>query len=154
MKLKLFYFTFCCVFYFVSVPASAENPTNDTLTTTPLNLSLFTPVELFPVKPRRVVGLSLNVLYGHEEELWGLQAGMVNSADLLQGFQVGVANISDGGTGFQAGLFQWVDGDLFGVQLGLTNYVRNFSGLQISAGNIATDASGIQVGLGSNNNQK
>ena len=153
MNRKLIYFTLCSLLYFVSAPASAEKSTNDTLATTPINLSLLTPIELFPLKPRRVVGVSLNVLYGHEEELWGLQAGMVNSADSLQGFQVGVLNISDGGTGFQAGLFQWVDGDLIGVQLGLTNYVRNFSGLQVSAGNIATDANGIQVGAGSNSNE-
>ena len=53
------------------------------LVSTPINLSLFSPVELIPVKPRRVVGLILNLIYGHEDELWGLQAVSLLESDGL-----------------------------------------------------------------------
>ena len=151
MKNTLLYTSLVCL-CLTGSKALADPPEDEGMYTTPVNLSLFTPIELFPLKPRRVVGLSLNLLYGHEEELWGAQAGVVNSADLLRGVQLGVANISDGGTGVQIGLFQWVEGDLVGVQVGLTNYVRDFKGLQLSAGNIATRVKGIQLSPGSNIN--
>ncbi len=141
---------FLCLHGSLSFAAESED---EGMYTTPVNLSLFTPFELFPLKPRRVVGVSLNLLYGHEEEVWGLQGGVVNSADLLKGFQLGVANISDGGSGIQIGLFQWVEGDFIGMQVGLTNYVRDFSGLQLSAGNIATNVTGLQLSPGSNTNE-
>ena len=120
----------------IVLPAAMNQARAEGLHTTPINISLFTPVELVPLKPRRIVGVSLNAIYGHEEQLYGLQAGLVNHVD--------------SGVGLQVGLAQWSDGDFSGIQLGLTNYTREFSGIQVAAGNITKRASGIQVSLGSN----
>ncbi|HQO41156.1 MAG TPA: hypothetical protein PK986_11850, partial [Spirochaetota bacterium] len=47
---------------------------------TPLQLALFNPVQIFDEKCN-VYGLRLNLIYGVNSDLYGIDIGMVNKAD-------------------------------------------------------------------------
>ncbi|MBT6180131.1 MAG: hypothetical protein HOI23_23010 [Deltaproteobacteria bacterium] len=128
-KLIVVFFTFFTLLSFQnSVFAQSKS---DDFIITPINIAWFSPFELVPFKPRRVVGVSANVFYGHEDELYGVQAGMVSR--------------TLSGIGVQAGLVQIANNDFIGVQAGGFNYAGDFWGIQVSGMNVAADGFGVQV---------
>ncbi len=70
---------------------------------TPVQLSLFRPVQVFD-DGRDVYGLRLNLLYGRNRNLVGLDLGLVNSTRNFGGIQAGLWNESHLAAGFQFGL--------------------------------------------------
>ncbi|MCA1808581.1 MAG: LA_2272 family surface repeat-containing protein [Kiritimatiellia bacterium] len=129
---------------------------------TGLQLSLFAPAQIFPVE-YDVYGLRINLFYGVNQNLRGLDMGVVNvGAGLMEGLQLGAANrvnslagaqigfynsisVSEGGC-FQMGAINHGE-DFMGAQLGVMNYARHVNGAQIGLINICDTTDGLQIGI-------
>jgi hypothetical protein len=129
---------------------------------TPFQLALFHPVQLFP-KETRVQGLRIDLLYGVNDELSGVDLGLVNrTTGPTQGLQLGAfpfggVNITDSLDGLQfAGFWagaNFASGDVTGLQiagiLGGMNIAGNLKGVQISGLllglNMAQNTRGLQL---------
>ena len=130
---------------------------------TPLQLSAFAPVQVFaegiPVK-----GLRLNLIYGEQEIVWGvdiggfnkvtsqlrgIQLGLLNGVSgSLRGAQLGLVNWTNGSfAGFQGGVVNEIDGDGSGAQLGFANVSGKLTGLQLGFYNRAQWLKGAQIGF-------
>ena len=129
----------------------------------PIDLALFSPIELFPATDS-VTGLRL-AIYGVKENVTGLDIGLVK---VIKGDFAGVAlwggnRVGGSGKGIQASLVNYVEKDFTGAQLGILNYSfgettglqagiynrgGNFVGLQLGLINRATKlGGGLQIGL-------
>lgn len=129
----------------------------------PLQLSLITPIQLVP-KDDSICGARVNLLYGSNRAVWGVDAGVVNNAETLKGIELGLlVNLiksseetpSTPSWGIQAaGL---VNRDIkvpfSGIQVaGIANENRDviFTGLQaaiLGNQNMNSEVDGIQVSL-------
>ena len=110
-----------------------------------------------------IKGIRLNLPYGVNENVWGLDAGAVNHVrGSAKAWQVGLVNLTEEDfTGWQKGFVNLSPGQFLGFQfgfvnhagsgegfqLGFVNHAQNFDGLQISVINFAEEYYGIQVGL-------
>jgi hypothetical protein len=129
----------------------------------PIDLALFSPVELYPATDS-VKGLRL-AIYGVKENFTGLDLGLVK---VTRGDFVGVGfwggnKVGGNAKGLQAGFVNYVEKDFTGAQLGLLNYSfgettgvqwgiynrgGNFAGVQLGFVNRVTRLSGgLQIGL-------
>lgn len=129
----------------------------------PVQLSLLAPVQLFPERDA-VTGVRLNLLYGRNAWVHGLDLGLVNhttsgtskgvqfgivSIDRTNftGWQYGVVNLVEGRfEGFQEGVYNGNDSGS-GLQLGFVNTSQNFKGVQIGIVNYARRLEGLQIGI-------
>lgn len=111
---------------------------------TPVQLALWNPLQVF-CESKDVNGLRLDVIYGKNQDMRGLDLGIANNSRDVAGLELGVSN--------------WTRGDVMGVQVGLAMNVgdsslANVYGIQ-AAGvtNIAIDAdvAGGQFAFGANN---
>lgn len=119
--------------------------------TTPVQLALFSPVQIFS-EDRSVAGLRLSVLLGVNQDVAGLDiaAGVTRTEGTFRGVQLAMANQVEGDCkGLQFGLTNEVDGLLRGIQISaLGSNVVGGSGAQISAlWNWADSLSGVQIGV-------
>lgn len=130
--------------------------------TTPIQLSLFHPAQIFP-KETKVQGLRINLIYGVNDEMTGIDLGVVNkTTGPTQGLQLGLfpvggVNITDAMDGVQfAGFWGGANiahGDVSGIQLsGILvgfNKAGDLHGIQIAAAllgvNTAKNSNGIQI---------
>lgn len=131
--------------------------------TTGLQLALIAPVQIFP-ESYAVSGLRLNLLYGRNramrgldlgffndvtEGVEGLQLGVGNSAGNLSGLQIGLYNAaatSDSGC-CQIGVLNTLQGeDDQGAMFGLFNMAQGLRGVQLGLINICTTLDGCQLG--------
>jgi hypothetical protein len=118
-------------------------------TWTPLQLSLWEPVQLFP-EDFDVYGIRLNLAYGSNKSVAGLDAGLVNVAALGQnGVALGLVNISDHSSGINAGGMNYTT-RLAGGQFGLLNTAQDaVSGCQIGGlMNLSDQVRGMQAHCG------
>jgi len=129
---------------------------------TPFQLSLINPVQLFP-EETNVQGLRINLIYGVNKELNGIDFGPVNrTTGSTKGLQVGAfpfggINITENLDGLQFGGFyggaNFASGEVTGLQIsGIVagiNYAGNLKGAQISGAfggiNIAENLRGVQI---------
>lgn len=128
----------------------------------PIQLSLVTPIQLFP-EDESVRGVRLNILYGRNTFMTGLDYGLVNhtTRDFL-GVGIGLVNLTDGDvTGLHSGFVNITEGafeglqygavntaaSVHGVQIGMVNHSPNYRGLQLGIVNYAERMNGVQVGL-------
>jgi len=129
----------------------------------PIQLSLFNPVQLVPEK-ESISGLRLNLLYGVNRDVQGLDYGLVNHTrgnelawqlggigyvekDFF-GWQDNWINITNGEfTGFQSGVFNQAT-TANGVEFGLVNVTQSMHGLQIGLLNMTQTMHGLQIGVG------
>ena len=145
------------LFALVMLPlaAQAESPS-------PVQLSLFTPIQI--VAPEKSVsGLRLNLIYGKNVDVtgldWGLvnhntgsgfawQAGLVNVVEKdFTGWQEGAVNMTNGAfTGLQSGLYNQTE-DMKGVAYGLINRAKNMRGVQLGLFNYTETMHGLQIGV-------
>jgi hypothetical protein len=100
---------------------------------TPVMVSLLTPAQV-PSDEWDVKGLRINLLYGRCQNLYGLDAGLVNHA---VGKEIGLA----------AGLVNITEGKFTGLQVGAVNIGTRVSALQVGVYNGADDMSGLQIGV-------
>ena len=115
----------------------------------PVNLALVTPIQIFK-SSESIAGLRLNLIYGKNADVTGLDVGLGNHATgKMQGIQYGVVNLAgQGGAGIQWG---WVNidkgGTFTGLQYGLYNEGNQYVGLQLGLVNFAQSTQGLQIGL-------
>jgi hypothetical protein len=118
----------------------------------PIQIALVTPIQIFsentPIK-----GVRLNLVYGRNISITGLDLGLVNHVtnspstavqfgfiglveSNFTGWQDNAANLTmEKCEGFQFGIVNYA-GSMSGFQLGFVNYTENMNGLQIGIINI------------------
>ena len=115
----------------------------------PIQIAVFNPLQIVN-ENTTIKGLRLNLIYGKNRGVNGLDIGFINhtgrrhSTAVQFGF-VGYAE-SDF-TGLQLNLGNWTDGKFTGLQAGIVNYAVNMSGVQFGFVNYAETMNGLQIGL-------
>lgn len=115
----------------------------------PVQLSLFTPVQVFPEEDH-IKLLRFNLIYGRNASVTGLDLGLVNhtTGGGSLGIQWGLVSFNESDyTGWQYSSVNFTDGDFRGFQWGVFNYTRSARGLQLGFVNYAGTMYGLQIGL-------
>ena len=126
----------------MSVPLQAQE-------TRPIQLSLVTPIQIFP-EGYRISGVRLNLLYGRNTSVSGLDIGLVNHTTTGEsvGLQYGLVGLNDSDfMGWQDCVVNITNGNFEGFQYGIVNYTGHMSGFQLGLINYARTAKGLQIGL-------
>ena len=103
------------------------------------------PVFQLSPSDSNIYGLRVNMGYGTNEEVWGLDVGIINSTTSAYGLQIGGWNKTETFFGIQPGLVNSTT-STYGSQLGVWNYTERISGLQVALFNSAASATGLQLG--------
>ncbi len=114
-----------------------------------VQLALFNPVQIFP-EENSITGVRLNLLYGNNASVTGLDFGLVNRTSEKQsvGIQWGILGLADRGfIGLQANSVNVTHYEFKGVQFGFVNVAENANGLMIGIVNFAKRMYGIQIGI-------
>lgn len=117
--------------------------------TRPIQLSLVTPVQIFS-EEYSITGVRLNLLYGRNASVSGLDVGLVNhtTAGESVGLQHGLVGINDADfMGFQDCGVNITSGNFEGFQCGIVNYADYMNGFQLGLVNYVRSAKGLQIGL-------
>jgi hypothetical protein len=133
----------CCGLAIIPSSTSAQEETK------PIQLALLAPVQLFD-EDTPISGIRLNLLYGRNTRVSGLDWGLVNHTTEGQsmGVQFGLVGIADDGfLGWQDNFVNITKGDFEGFQWGAVNYANNGNGLQLGLVNYARTMKGLQIGL-------
>src|SRR5450759_2326604 len=149
MKAVLFRLVgYLIVFAAVEGSAVAETP----IGMTPIQISICPPIQLVPGN-WDVWGLRLDLPYGNNRDLYGIDAGIGNIvSDEFVGIQVGGINSIRGleshAIGLQvAGLVNDSAGNMKGAQISFWNQGGGFEGAQMGCINLARgDFAGVQMG--------
>lgn len=115
----------------------------------PVQLSLFTPIQLFP-ENTEISGIRLNLLYGRNVAVTGLDLGLVNHTTTgnFLGVQFGLVGLAENNfKGFQDNMINVVQGDFEGFQWGFVNFAHYANGFQLGFVNYAESMKGLQIGL-------
>jgi len=115
----------------------------------PVQLSLFTPVQIFDENVP-ISGVRLNLIYGRSVSVTGLDLGLVNhtTTGKSMGLQYGLVGIADADfVGWHDNAVNVVKGNFEGIQSGLVNYAHYANGLQFGFVNYAATMKGLQIGL-------
>ena len=114
-----------------------------------IQIALFNPIQIFPAETA-ISGVRLNLLYGSNAAVTGVDFGMVNRTTEKQsvGVQWGILGISERGfKGFQANAVNIAYDDFIGFQFGFVNAVEDGNGLMIGVINFAKRMYGLQIGI-------
>lgn len=125
----------------IAAPAFAQNR--------PIQLALVTPIQIFP-EDTPIGGVRLNLLYGRNVSVSGLDLGLVNhtTTGLSKGWQYGLVGLNDADfLGFQDCAVNVTKGRCEGFQWGVVNYAGEMSGLQLGLVNYAMSMKGLQIGI-------
>ena len=134
-----------CLFVLLTILISAQVQAENR----PIQLALVTPIQLFP-EDYSITGVRLNLLYGRNVSVSGLDIGLVNhtTTGTFKGLQYGLVGLADSNfLGWQDCVVNVTSGRCEGLQYGLVNYARNMSGLQLGLVNYAKSMKGLQIGL-------
>ena len=115
----------------------------------PIQLSLFNPIQLFP-EDNAITGLRLNLLYGKNTTVVGLDFGLINqnTSGSSKGYQTGLVGLVDADfVGWQNNIVNIVKGNFEGYQLGVVNHSNYANGVQLGLVNYARTLKGLQIGL-------
>lgn len=113
----------------------------------PVQLSLVTPVQIFPAEDT-ITGVRLNLLYGRNAMVVGLDIGIANhTTGMTRGLQAGIVGISEDFQGWQYGVVNMANGKFEGFQEGVVNISDTFRGFQLGWVNHTMDAEGLQVSI-------
>ena len=126
----------------ISITASAGEPK-------PIQLALLNPIQLVS-EGEAVQGIRLNLFYGKNSSVKGLDIGLVNytTSGLSKGYQVGLVGLNDADfLGFQNNFVNSVKGNCEGFQWGFVNHAQNMNGFQLGIVNYAGTMKGLQIGL-------
>ncbi len=124
-----------------STPVLAQNA--------PIQLALVTPIQIVP-EDNSISGLRLNLIYGRNIFVRGLDVGLANhtTADLSKGVQFGAVNLVDSDfVGWQDATANITKGNFKGFQCGIVNYAGSANGLQLGIVNYAANMKGLQIGF-------
>jgi len=140
-----------------AAPATAQE-------TKPIQLSLWDPVQIHK-NTTSVKGFRFNLLYGVNDNMTGVDIGLVNRTTgrlaafqigfvgmtgELRGWQLNLVNISNGATAGLQGpdaVYNSAVTMTGGVQIGLVNRAESFSGLQLGLINVTDTLDGLQIAL-------
>jgi len=141
----------CLVLAFAAPTALAEEGGEGLIPApfTPFQLSFASGYSQLFEKATPVYGLRLDVFYGVQSKVVGIDVGPFNEVDTSIGLGMGVANIVHGdATGLQIGAASVVDEEAIGAQAGFANIVGGrLSGAQLGVINRAEKATGLQLGI-------
>lgn len=113
----------------------------------PVQLSLVHPVQLFP-EETEIRGLRINIIYGKNVSVTGLDIGLINEAESFTGLQYGLIGITGSDfTGWQSHFVNINNGNLQGAQSGFVNTSQETKGLQYGIVNHADVMNGVQIGI-------
>ncbi len=115
----------------------------------PVQLALFNPVQIFP-EQQAIAGLRLNLIYGKNTRVEGLDLGLVNhtTSGLSQGVQFGFVGYNEADfTGWMDNTINISKGSCKGLQWGLVNHTKSMNGVQLGLVNYAGTMHGLQIGL-------
>lgn len=113
----------------------------------PVQLSLIHPVQLFP-EETNIQGLRLNLIYGKNESVSGLDIGLVNHSATFKGLQYGFVGITESEfVGWQNNLVNLGESTVHGAQTGLVNTSVEMKGFQYGFVNTSDQMNGVQLGL-------
>ena len=116
----------------------------------PVNLSLFTPLQIFSAD-KSIGYFRFNLIYGRNTTLTsGLDLGLVNhlTAGESMGVQWGLVNWVDADMkGWQNGWINATKGNFTGFQWGFVNYSGHTKGLMLGFVNYTETMHGLQIGL-------
>jgi hypothetical protein len=115
----------------------------------PVQLALVTPVQIFH-EDDTIVGVRLNLLYGRNASVMGLDMGLVNhvTTGISTGVQYGVVGLVDSDfVGLQNNMVNATNGKFDGFQLGIVNYAKIANGFQLGFVNYAESMRGLQIGV-------
>lgn len=115
----------------------------------PIQLSLFSPIQLVP-EDEAISGVRLGLLYGRNKYVTGLDWGLVmhSTSGTSKGAQFGfVGYVEADFTGWQNTAFNVTKGNFEGFQWGIVNYAGHASGFQLGLVNYAGSMKGLQIGL-------
>jgi hypothetical protein len=115
----------------------------------PIQLALFNPVQIYN-ESLGIAGVRLNLLYGRNAFMRGLDVGLVNVCGTGEsyGLQWGVAGFVEGEyTGLQVNFFNITKGRFAGFQWGVYNDVGDGEAFQWGFANVAKNMRGLQLGL-------
>ncbi len=116
--------------------------------TTPLQISVWPPNLQVVTSEIDVSGLKLNLPYGGNNHIMGIDLGIASTSENCSAFQVNLLNmVGERYSGFQVGLFN-LCGESRGFQVGLLNSTDSIgSGLQVGIVNSTLEMTGVQIGL-------
>ncbi len=134
--------------YFAALTTLATSPARAQQQERPIQLSLVTPVQIFPAD-YAIKGFRLNLIYGRNAAFSGFDLGLVNhvTPGSAVGVQWGLVNLTESFVGWQHGLVNLNDGEIEGLQWGGFNSAGRINGLQLGLINYSERANGVQVGL-------
>jgi predicted transcriptional regulator with HTH domain len=114
----------------------------------PINLSLVTPIQIFPATDS-IVGFRFSLLYGRNANFTGLDLGLANhTTGSFKGVQFGLVGIAESGfLGWQDNFINVTSSTMEGLQVGAVNYAEHARGVQFGLVNYAGTISGIQIGI-------
>jgi hypothetical protein len=118
-------------------------------TWTPLQLSVWTPIQLFP-ENFDVYGIRMNLVYGNNQNMTGVDVGPLNViAENQSGGQLGLMNLSGNFLGVCAGGMNFTN-NFQGGQFGLLNTAQDsLTGLQFAGlMNLSDHVKGVQLHIG------
>ncbi len=114
-----------------------------------INIALINPIQIFP-ESTPITGLRLNLLYGKNTTVKGLDIGFVNhtTSGTSKGWQFGLVGLNDANfTGFQDNAVNLTKEKMEGLQFGVFNYAGSMSGVQIGIVNYSQTLYGLQIGI-------
>ena len=118
--------------------------------TTPLQIGIWPPTLQIVPPEINVSGLKLNLPYGGNNDIVGVDLGICSTSNNTSAFQVNpLFNlVEDDYKGFQVSLFN-LCGNSSGIQIGviMNSTDRVASGLQIGIINSALEMNGVQIGI-------
>jgi hypothetical protein len=117
--------------------------------TKPIQLALVTPIQIFP-ESTEISGVRLNLLYGRNVSVTGLDIGLVNhsTTGISKGVQFGVVGLADSDfVGWQNNSVNITNRNFEGFQWGAVNYANYANGFQLGIVNYARSMKGLQIGL-------
>ena len=115
----------------------------------PIQLSLFTPVQIVP-ETESINGLRLNLIYSRNASVTGVDFGLVNhtTTGLSKGVQFNLVGYNEADwLGFHWGGLNYTAGNFEGFQWGFVNYANAANGFQLGFVNYARTMHGLQIGL-------
>ena len=147
--ISLFMAVFAISLISTNAGAQGISPSSPKLDYKPIQLSLFTPIQLVP-EGDHIKGFRFNLVYGRNASVTGLDMGLVNhnTSGLSMGVQFGFVSLNeDDFMGWQNNVVNITRGNFEGFQSGFINYAQNVNGIQFGLVNYAGTMTGLQIGL-------
>ena len=114
----------------------------------PIQVGLFGGNAQICAPETEIVGLRLNLPYSENDDVAGLDLGIVGGGASISGLRLNVINLSDEcSSGVEIGLVNIAKGEMHGWQCGIFNSAGSMRGFQLGLINRCGSLYGIQIGL-------